>query len=48
MSTHHILLRISTATCFGYTNSRHGAIDKKIKSFAVQLQNVVRELKILQ
>jgi hypothetical protein len=46
MLTQHILLRRSTATCFSYTNSHHLAVQNKIQSYDIQLQNAVSHLKL--
>jgi len=37
---------MSTGTCFGYINSDHWGEQKKKKKFDIQLQKVVRDLKL--
>jgi hypothetical protein len=44
--TQHILSRRSTATCCSYTNSHRLAVEKKIQSYDIQLQNAVSDLKL--
>jgi hypothetical protein len=37
---------MATATCFGYINSDHWGVQKKKKILDIQLQKVVRDLKL--
>lgn len=43
-STQGMLQRIETDTCFDYINCHHWAVEKKIKSADMRVQNVGRDI----